>query len=93
MRYALCDLGGLMADNTNTVKITLQFSDDGTVKIIDQAKGKVDDLGETTRNAFGKAQKSADDYLKYWTRSTSEIDRAYQKIREGYRSIYLQSLP
>jgi len=39
--------------NTNTVQITLQFKDDGTIAVVDQSKGKLKDLDKTVKDSQG----------------------------------------
>jgi len=70
-------------DNTNTVKITLQITDDGTIKIIDQAKAKTDDLGETTARASAKGVSGLKQMKASWLELAAGVTAGYFTIKKG----------
>jgi len=72
-----------MPDNANTVKITLQFSDDGTVKIIDQAKVKTRELGETTSQASAKAASGLEHLNTAWLKVGAGVTATYLVIKKA----------
>ena len=40
--------------STNTIQITLQFKDDGSIAVVDSAKKKIDDLDKSVKGSTGE---------------------------------------
>jgi hypothetical protein len=76
-----------MPDNSNTVKITLQITDDGTIKIVDQTRGKIDDLGETTARASAKGESGLKAMKAGWLELAAGVTAGYFTIKKGIDTI------
>jgi hypothetical protein len=69
--------------NTNTVQITLQFKDDGSI-VVDQAKKKIDDLDKSVKGSTGGLSGWSED----WGLATAKIFAVTAALYGAKRLIY-----
>lgn len=71
-----------MADNTNTLQLTLQIKDDGSI-VVDQVAGKIKGLGDETEKAASKSSKSLGGLKENWLALTVGVTAGYFAIKKN----------
>ena len=75
-----------MADNSNTLQLTLQVKDDGSV-VIDTVKGKIEGLGQTTNKSGSGIGSTLSGLKSNWIALAAGVTAGYLAIKGGIDTI------
>jgi hypothetical protein len=71
-----------MADNTNTLQLTISVKDDGSI-VVDQVKGKIQDLGDSTKKASEDSGSALGKMKAGWIELAAGVTAGYFTIKKG----------
>src|SRR4030042_1535003 len=71
-----------MADNTNTLTLTLQMKEDGSIVIVDQVKKKIDEMEEGTISGGKSITQTLGGIKAGWLAVAGGAAAAYMTIKE-----------
>lgn len=71
-----------MPDNSNTVQITLSVKDDGSI-VIEQAKGKIQGLGDTSQAVASKSSSALAGLKENWVALAAGVTAGYFAIKKS----------
>ena len=76
-----------MADNTNTIQLTLQVREDGSI-VIDQVAGKIKGMGDETKKAASESSGMLSKLKENWIAVAAGATAGYLAITRVTESIY-----
>ena len=76
-----------MADNSNTLQLTLQIKDDGTI-VVDQVSGKIKGLGDETKKVASESSGMLSKLKENWIAVAAGATAGYLAITRVTESIY-----